>query len=468
MSSSNLSARPAVRSARPLSAALSRRGLLRGGLGAVAGVGLAGGLAGCGSAFTAGIAGTKLDPGTVTYWNLFGGGDGGRMVMMEDGYAKAHGGSSSLEAATFAWGNPYYTKLSLATLGGKPPDVAISHLTRAKNLANAGLLTEITPAMLSSVGLKVADFNPSTWQAGLISGRSYDIPLDTHPLVLFYNTTVCKKAGLLDSDGLLKPIQGTEEWEAALTAAKKVTGKYGVTMANVNETATPWRVFQTLYSQMNGATPFLSDDGTKLTFDEDLAIKTLTYIQHLVKSGWMPAQESYAGAETDMFEGQSAFYLEGEWELTTAQTFELTDKSFGFSMAPVPQLFDKPAAQADSHTFVLPTKDRDAAQLSLALNFIKSLLSQSDIWAQGGHIPAYLPYKESAAYQKLEPQAQYAAAPGYAVYDSPAWYSGSGSDFENVVGAEIGLVQAGLASPKAGLANIVSQLKTYSTTANPI
>ena len=59
------------------------------------------------------------------------------------------GGPASLQAATFAWGNPYYTKLSLATLGDKPPDVAVSHLTRAQNLAQANLLTPITDEMLA-------------------------------------------------------------------------------------------------------------------------------------------------------------------------------------------------------------------------------------------------------------------------------------------------------------------------------
>ncbi len=38
----------------------------------------------------AGIANTELDPGTVDYWNLFGGGDGVRMQQMEDGYRKAN------------------------------------------------------------------------------------------------------------------------------------------------------------------------------------------------------------------------------------------------------------------------------------------------------------------------------------------------------------------------------------------
>ncbi len=451
----------------PLGRGLSRRGLLRGGIAAAAGLGAVGGLAGCGSAFASGIAGTKLDPQTVTFWNLFGGGDGSRMQTMEAGYTAAHGGSKSMEAATFAWGNPYYTKLSLATLSGKPPDVAVSHLTRAKNLASAGLLTEITDDLLAIGGLKSTDFDQTVWANQKVDGKSYAIPLDTHPFVLFYNTTVCKKAGLLDSDGILKPIKGVDQWEAALTAAKKVTGKYGATAATIGDTSTSWRWFQTLYSQMGGA-PFLSDDGTKISYDEDKAIAALAYIQKLTKSGLMAPQVDYGGAEQAMFTGQSAFYLEGEWEITVAQTFAAANKDFGFSIAPIPQIFDKPAAQADSHMFVLPKKNRDDSQTSLAINFVKSLLDQSDTWAQGGHIPAYLPYRDSAKYKALEPQARYAIAASYAVYDAPAWYSGSGSNFEVVTGSEIGLVQQGLASPQAALASIRSQLTTYSKTANPL
>ena len=72
---------------------------------------------------------------------------------MEATYAEQQGGPDSLQAATFTWGNPYYTKVTLATIGDAPPDVAVSHLTREKNLARAGLLTEITDDMLALVGL---------------------------------------------------------------------------------------------------------------------------------------------------------------------------------------------------------------------------------------------------------------------------------------------------------------------------
>ena len=44
-----------------------------------------------------------------------------------------------------------------------------------------------------------------------IDGRLMALPLDTHPLVLYYNTDICEKAGLLAPDGTLAPITGADQ-----------------------------------------------------------------------------------------------------------------------------------------------------------------------------------------------------------------------------------------------------------------
>ena len=97
-------------------------------------------------------------------------------------------------------------------------------------------------------------------------------------------------------------------------------------------------------------------------------------------------------------------------------------------------------------------------QLDLSLGFIKSMLDQSMTWAQGGHIPAWQPVRESDAYKKLTPQSNYAAAADAAVYDPPGWYSGSGSDFEIIMGSAIGAVEAGQLSADAAITQIQSKL----------
>ena len=437
---------------------LTRRGLLGAGLAATA---LS--LAGCSTPVVAGLTGAQLDPKTLVFWNLFGGGDGGRMQEMEEGYRKKNGGADSLQATVFAWGNPYYSKLTLATVGNKPPDVAVAHLTRAKLLAQGGVLDEITEEDLASVGLSASDLDQKSWATQKTDGRNIAIPLDTHPFVMFFNQDVCEKAGLLEG-GKLKPITGLADFEAALAEISKVTKGTAITLANVNETATPWRMFLTLYSQFDGTKPYLGDDGKTITVDEDAAKEVLSTLQRWTQKGWLNKGLDYAGSQTVMFTGKAGFYLQGEWEIATAQSIE----GLKFGMVPVPQLWDKPANQADSHTLVLPKKDRTPEQRKQAMGFIKSLLDQSYTWAQGGHVPAYLPFRESQRYKDLQPQADYAVAADRAVYDPAAWYSGSGSTFETIVGSQFGLVQQGSLSPEGALKSISDQLQTYLRTPSPL
>jgi multiple sugar transport system substrate-binding protein len=86
----------------------------------------------------------------------------------------------------------------------------------------------------------------------------------------------------------------------------------------------------------------------------------------------------------------------------------------------------------------------------------------------GGHIPAYLPTLDSAKYKALEPQADYASAAKHAVYDAPAWYGGSGSTFEGIVGAQLALVQQLAISPQGALNSIKDQLAVYLNTPSPL
>src|SRR3954468_14564281 len=88
-------------------AGLTRRSLLVGagavGLAAMAGVATAG------SPFGGGRR-------TIDFWHLFGGGDGARLTEM---LGKVR--DLDVRPLILPWGNPYYTKLSLAAVGGRAP-----------------------------------------------------------------------------------------------------------------------------------------------------------------------------------------------------------------------------------------------------------------------------------------------------------------------------------------------------------
>jgi multiple sugar transport system substrate-binding protein len=132
-------------------------------------------------------------------------------------------------------------------------------------------------------------------------------------------------------------------------------------------------------------------------------------------------------------------------------TFE-NQKGFEFSMVPFPLVFDQYRVQADSHSFVLPRQiATDPERRSASLEFISYMLKNSYTWAQGGHVPAYLPVTESEEYKKLKPQSNYASVAPDVVFDPNAWFSGSGSELENQAGAAFQTVLNGQASPQQGL-----------------
>jgi multiple sugar transport system substrate-binding protein len=437
----------------------TRRSVLAG-LGGLALGGTA--LSACGTPLATGLTGAAPSRNQFTFWNLFSGGDGDRMVQMEHGFARAHR-DIKLSAITLTWGNPYYTKLSLATRGGRPPDVAVSHLTRMQTLSRAGLLAPIDEKDLARFGMTPDKFTPLAWKNSHVDGKLYAVPIDTHPYVLYYNTKICKRAGLLKPDGTLVDMRGPDDLLNALRRIKKVTGKYGLVMATVNDTSSCWRVFATFYWQQGGQ--LLADSGAKIVLDDDKAVKALELIKRIaVDEKLMPPAADDNATVVAFSNGQAGFLFDGEWDNSI-----YTGNKTPYNMTRFPFVFDSYTCQADSHTLVLPKdSSRDSGRLDQCLTFIKSMLDQSYTWAQGGHIPAWLPTKNSSQYHRLKPQSNYAGVADLVHYDDEAWYSGSGSDLENVLGGIVSALILGSLSPKAALAQMRSNLQTYADTPSPL
>src|SRR5688500_18022908 len=158
-------------------AAPSRRGLLRASL-ASAAVLLGGGtLAGCGS------AAASSDPRTVRMWDLFSGADGALLDELID-IARPDMSGTRVERTVLEWGTPYYTKLAMASAGGRGPDVAISHMSRLAGYAPLGLLDSWDTGLLAEFGVREQDFAEAVWDRTQYRGRTFAVPLDTHPFIV--------------------------------------------------------------------------------------------------------------------------------------------------------------------------------------------------------------------------------------------------------------------------------------------
>ncbi len=443
-----------------MSGAVSRRQVLAAG----GGLGLAGLLSACSSPITSSLTGSQPNTADVIFWHLFGGGDGANMKIMTDNVQKST--HHSVEATLLSWGNPYYTKLALSASSGRPPDVAIAHLSRLPLLAKAGLLEPVLDAGASAAGITQDKFTPAAWSKATVGGKVYAVPLDTHPFVMYYNVDLAKKAGLLNAAGdNLKPLNGKDDFVNALKAMKSAGAKYGAISANTADPATTWRFFMTLYAGLAG--PIVTDGGTKVALDNAALEETFAFMQTLTGSSHlMPSNATDATVSTLFGQGSVGFLFDGVWQIPTYRTI----KKLNFNVIPFPAILGpKPVAYADSHSLVIPrASGRSAKRTENAVGFIRGLLDNSNIWAGGGHVPAWLPVQKSKEFLTKKPQSNYIQAAFNAVYDPEGWYTGAGSDFQIAMGGVITNVLAGATNPKRAVGAMTSSLKQFSTAIAPV
>ena len=396
----------------------------------------------------------------VHFWNLFGGGDGARLTDMQSNFVESNPGIE-LESTTLTWGAPYYTKLSMSTVGGRPPEVAIMHQTRLGAYAPAGLLEPLDPGMLAEYDIGPDKFLPEVLESAKYEGEIFTVPIDTHPQVMFYNTDIVKKAGLLDANGELKPLKGPDAVIDAFKKAKEVTKEQGVAFAPA-DAAVPWRIFYTLYGQLGGEV--LSPDAKEVILDQEKAETAVEYMVELtVGEELTSASQDYPAAVAQFQSGNAGFHWNGEWEVTT-----FVDAKMPFSIVPFPNIFGN-KVQADRHTFVIPKGvARDRRKMDAALTFVSSMMKNSFIWAQGGHIPAYRPVLESEDYKNLNPQNNYAGVADDVVLDPNAWFSGSGSDMETQAAVPLQQAMAGGIKPKEAVDAMRASMQGLVDTPSPL
>jgi multiple sugar transport system substrate-binding protein len=413
---------PRAASARPEGnpAALSRRGLLRASLASAAVLLGGGALAGCGSAAAA------SDPRTVRMWDLFSGADGALLDELI-GVAGPDMPGTRVERTVLEWGPPYYTKLAMASAGGRGPDVAVSHMSRLAGYAPLGLLDSWDTGLLAEFGVREQDFADAVWNRTQYRGRTYAVPLDTHPFIVFYHPDTARKAGLLTGAGDLDldAFAGPERFVEAGRELAKASGRQGIAFGYVNDTAQGWRLFYGLYRQTGN--DFDLPVGGRVTANVDAMTEVIAFMRKLVDGRVNPRRLDYPAAIAAFTNRQTGMILSGEWELGT---FRAADPEVG--AAPFPTVFGTPAVYADSHSFVLPRRpDPDEAHRRRTHQAVAAILKAGQVWAKAGHIPAYQPVTRTRDYARLEPQSRYAVAADHVVLDPAVWFAGAGSDFQN-------------------------------------
>lgn len=435
--------------------AVTRRSVLKGaaaGAGALAG---AWALSGCAT----GTTGAASPATRIQMWHLFTGGDGGIFQQMLS-EVQEENPAVGIDPVVLTWGAPYYTKLVMASVGGRSPDLAVMHLTRVAGWVPGGVLDPWDLDVLAEHGITEDMFPPALWDRAVIDGQLWSVPLDFHAFLLFYDRGLADQAGLLGPDGLTG-VDSAEGFLEAGRAMAEVTGYAGVGYGYTGDGSQMSRMLWGLYGQ-TGAEVVLNP-GERAQVDRDALVEVVTYVQSMLDDTVAIANSDYPSAVANFSTGRVGMCFNGNWELQSFLT-----AGVDVDAMPMPTLFGTPATYGDSHVFVLPHQvnvdpdRRDAAYATVAAMLRKSLL-----WSDGGHIPANREVTDSAEYQEKVPQAHYAAASEQAVFDPQAWFTGSGSDFQARVGEALQGAWLDKSSPEAAVDRLVGALDAALQTKPP-
>ncbi len=364
-------------------------------------------LSGCGKpAAPTQARGAKI---VLNYWNGFTGPDGKTMGILVRQF-QAQNPDIQVKMQLIPW-STYYNKLTLSLAYGGAPDVFIMQAARFPEFASYHTLAPLTQFYADAQPpLGAKDFAPIPWRETFYQGTQYALPLDTHPLGLYYNTALFQKAGIVDTQGNALPPTTLAQF---LADAKKLTrdtdgdgrpDQWGFVFTNQH---TNWLTFAHQYGG-----DILAPGGTRGAMASPAGIaSTQLMVDFIYKYKIAPRPEG-VDAWLAFRQGKAAMALEGIYMLSSLQE----QPGLQFAGAPIPQFGPKPGVWGGSHLLCQPVGIAPA-RAQAAWRLMRFLSDHSLLWGAAGQVPARRAVEQSPAFRALPVQSQFARQIGFVVYD---------------------------------------------------
>lgn len=323
---------------------------------------------------------------TITFWNIFTGPDGEEMINLVNDFNAANEGVFRVNTQTIP-SNDFYEKLNTVVPQGQGPDVAIMHLDQLARYAQLGLLTSFDD-LASDLDLDETNYIEAVWDAGIYESKRYAVPLDVHPIGLYYNKDI------LDAYEVDVPTTYDELLAACDILNDETIDQWCLPLSNVWPSQL---LFQASLYQHGGMD--LDEDGLYPAYNTQNGYDALNVFHELIFTHGVSPVNTTVDEDLALFrQGKAAFHINGIWMLNG-----IIDSGINFGTASIETLFgDTPAVWAGSHNFVMPrpAKVNEDKQEAIVA-FIKYVSENSLRWANAGQIPANLTVLDSAEYQAL-------------------------------------------------------------------
>ena len=343
---------------------------------------------------------------TLRFWNGFTGPDGRTMLNLVKKFNEQNPDIHVL-MQRMDW-NTYYNKIFVAGMGNRAPEVFVLQSRAIQRFASAGYCRANDDLVNGPDGIDTNDLDPNVWNAVQQIGKHYALPLDVFPMGMYYNRTLFKEAGIVDSKGEAKPPDTRAEF---LEAMRKITrpasgGKpahWGFVFTNLESNC------YTIMRQFGGE--FFSPDYRKCSVNQPENIEALQLCTDLIqKYRYAPSPENF-DAWIGFRQGKVGMVFEGIYMLADLQK----QKDLDFAGAPVPLIGNHRATWADSHTLCLRS-DLKGAELKAGWKFEKFLSDNSLDWAEGGQVPVRKSLRATERFRKMAIQTEFAKQIPYVCY----------------------------------------------------
>lgn len=344
-------------------------------------------------------------PITINFWNGFTGPDGKTMDAIVQDFMRENP-DVIVKTQTIPWGT-YYDKLTLGFAYGGGPDVFIMPAARLPEFASFDTLRPLDDLYASDARpLSAADFAPVPWAATFYKGRHVALPLDVHPLGLYYNTKLFREAGIAHPP---------TNWDEFLADAQKLTkdtdrdgrpDQWGFVFTNQRSN------FLTFSHQWGG--DVLTADNKQGAMFSPANLKATGQMHDLIYRYKVAPRPEGVDAWLAFRQGKVGMAMEGIYMLTGLEE----QKGLEFAGAPVPQFGPKRAIWGGSHLLAMP-RGISAARAAAGWRLMRYLSEHSLAWAKGGQVPARLAVEQSPQFAALPVQAQFARQLNIVQYEVP-------------------------------------------------
>lgn len=280
----------------------------------------------------------------------------------------------------------YLQKLNAAAAAGKLPDLTVIRADDIAEMAARNVLKPLAGAALSAAGGDTlqAEFPAQVWEVGAYKGQRYSVPLDVHPVVLYYNKDMFQKAGVsMPTD---KPMSRAEFEQAV--AKLNTGGVMGVALGNGFQGGI---LFWTLLRQFGGSV--VNENGSQATYNSAAGVQALSYLRDM-KQKYSPQVNGAGDPEVKLFQqGKAAMVMHGPWHISDMEKLRFV----GF--APMPQIGEQYAVWGGSHQLALTTDD--PARQAAAGCWIGWLSQHSAEWARAGQVPVRRSVRQGSQLQSV-------------------------------------------------------------------